>query len=246
MDLELGGQPVHVRHAGELGLTRAVPLFVHGPPGDGGDWEALLGRTGGIAPDLLGYGRSGKGGHLDLTSRGLAAFLATLLDSLEVSRVSVVAHGWGCAAAVALAAAHPGRVEALTLCSPGGAGRLVDLLTRRGVGELVMGASSRRLMRRWYRAGYGGAEAFPPEHVDAVWEEFDQGTQRAILRLLRERPPTVPEAAAGTDGPRLLVIEGELDPWRETGSGETYPTGHWPWLHPAAAERVVASLTGAA
>ena len=79
------------------------PLFLHGLPTSSDDWTPLLERAGGLAVDLPGFGRTGKGGHLDLTPAGQAAFLGRLLDHLEIPRVRILAHDWGAAGALHLA-----------------------------------------------------------------------------------------------------------------------------------------------
>ena len=57
-------------------------MYLHGVPTSSDDWTALLERTGGIAPDLLGFGRSGKGGHLDYSLGGLTAFCEAFLEAI--------------------------------------------------------------------------------------------------------------------------------------------------------------------
>ena len=65
-------------------------------------------RTGGLAPDLLGFGRSGKGGQNDYSLEGIARFVERFLDEVvELERVRLVVHDWG-AAALAFAQRHPG------------------------------------------------------------------------------------------------------------------------------------------
>ena len=55
----------------------------------------MLERTGGIALDLPGFGRSDKGGHLDYSVPGLAGATAELIDELELGAVALVGHDWG-------------------------------------------------------------------------------------------------------------------------------------------------------
>ena len=99
--IEVAGAPVFYRSAPAPG--DAPPLYLHGAPTSSDDWTALLERTGGIAPDLIGFGRSSKAGNLDYTLAGLAEFVARLLAELDVARVRVVAHDWGAAAALVFA-----------------------------------------------------------------------------------------------------------------------------------------------
>ena len=81
---------------------------MHGVPTSSDDWIPFLERTGGIAPDLIGFGRSGKGGNLDYTIAGLTDFLERLLEHLEIDRVKLVVHDWGAAVGLALAQRQPG------------------------------------------------------------------------------------------------------------------------------------------
>ena len=43
--------------------TGADVLYLHSVPTSSDDWRELLAVTGGIAPDLPGFGRSGKAGR---------------------------------------------------------------------------------------------------------------------------------------------------------------------------------------
>ncbi|WP_165960594.1 alpha/beta fold hydrolase [Actinocrispum wychmicini] len=95
-------------------------LAVHGLGGHGGRWkrlaeEFLLGYRV-VAPDLRGHGES-----TDLppwTLEQHAADLLSVLDSLAVSGLSVVGHGFGAAAAIHLARLAPQRVTKLVLLEP--------------------------------------------------------------------------------------------------------------------------------
>ena len=57
------------------------------------------------------------------------------------------------------------------------------------LGELLMGATTRRMLTRALRRGAVSEAAWPEQRLRAVWEQFDQGTQRAILRLHRDPAP---------------------------------------------------------
>ncbi len=205
-----------------------------------------------MAPDLIGFGRSGKGGHLDYTLAALATFLEHLLATLGIEEVAIVGHQWGAAAGLVFAQRQPDRVRRLAVCNAlpltGGFRwhRLARALRTPGVGELLMGSTPRWLLGRTLRGGCAEPEVFSARRVRSVWEQFDQGTQRAILRL--HRSADEPElAAAGSDLASLrmpaLVIWGERDPWLAAefaaAYGERLPgatvrrvpnAGHWPWL----------------
>jgi pimeloyl-ACP methyl ester carboxylesterase len=102
-------------------------------------------------------------------------------------------------------------------------------------------------------------DAWSEERVAAVWEQFDQGTQRATLRLQRSVDEHGLAAAGATlaelDRP-ALVIWGARDPWLGTAFADAYAArlpdaslelvadaGHWPWLdQPAVIDRVAEFL----
>lgn len=254
--------PVYYRTAGGPWTASASPaLYLHDAAMSSDDWTAFLELTGGVAPDLIGFGRSGKGGHLDYSPEGLTGFVAELLGELALERISLVGHGWGGAIGLLLALREPGLVERLVLIdavpllkgfSWHGAARL---WRRRLIGELVMGATSRRQLARHLRKGSVRRDAWAPAHLNAVWEQFDQGTQRALLRLHRAADEAR-LAELGTQLGRLtvptLVVWGERDPWFAPQFADAYGAalpdatvervpnaGHWPWLdQPQVIERV--------
>jgi pimeloyl-ACP methyl ester carboxylesterase len=117
---------------------------------------------------------------------------------------------------------------------------------RRGIGELAMGSTTRATTGR----------LLPPSIVDEVFEAFDEGTQRAILRLYR----SAPEAELARAGERLgdlhcpaLVLWGERDPYIDPSFAAAYAealggeaetvvvpeAGHWPWADAPEVVRIV-------
>lgn len=251
---ELDGQPVFWRSAGRAGPDgdgRAPVLYVHGVPTSSDDWVPFLERTGGLAPDLLGFGRSGKGGQNDYSLEGIARFVERFLDEVVgVERVRLVVHDWG-AAALAFAQRRPERVERLAILDavpllPGYRWHRVARLWRTPfVGEMAMGLTLRPTLRRALAPAFAGGHA-PDAFVDAAMRHFDQGTQRAILRLYRSAPEDR-LAASGRGLSSLsmpaLVGWGARDPYISSRFGEQYAAelpnarfvcledaGHWPWL----------------
>jgi pimeloyl-ACP methyl ester carboxylesterase len=245
--------------------ARSDDRWVLPPPYD----EGFLERTGGLAPDLPGFGRSGKPGYLKYTIEEYADFIERFLDLVEVERVRMLVHDWG-AVGLAFAQRHPERVERLVVTNavtflPGYRWHRTARLWRMpGVGELVMGASTRWVLRRSTREATASGEPLPEAFLDTVLDHFDQGTQRAILRLYRSSPSSVLEAA----GAHLrsltmpaLVVWGERDPYIPTRFAHAYAealgtggnaelllldAGHWWWYErPEAIERVVDFLTAA-
>ena len=241
--INLDESPVFYRNA----QASAVPvLYIHGIPTSSDDWVEFLARTGGIAPDLIGFGRSGKGGHLDYSLAGLTAFLERFLAELQIDAVKLVAHDWGAAVGVTLAHRHPQRVERLVLLNApplfdGFAWpRLVKWWRTPLVGEGLMGSTTRGMVARTLRHGSVQPEAWTEERIESLWHQFDQGTQRAILRLVRSTSGPLPPPAPA---PPALVIWGDRDPWYPPALADAYAThlraakldrlsdaGHWPWL----------------
>ncbi len=262
----IGTMPVFWREApGADGAP--PPLYVHGVPTNSDDWLAFLEHTGGLAPDLPGFGRTGKAGNLDYTIDGYADFIERYLDLVAAERVSLVVHDWG-SVGLAFAQRHPERVARLVVINaipflPGYRWHRAARLWRTPLlGELAMGATTRTLMRYSTREARPSREPMPDAWLDSVFDHFDQGTQRAILRLYRSAPSEV-LAAAGARLAKLtmpaLVVWGLADPYIPGRFGRDYAralpdaelleladAGHWPWLdRPDIIDRVADFLSGA-
>lgn len=109
----------HVRYGPE---GPADIVLLHGLGASHLIWEpagAQLGRDGdrALAPDLLGFGASRRiGTRFELADH--VAALLHLLDITETRGAVVAGHSFGCAVAVAFAAAHPACVTRLVLVAP--------------------------------------------------------------------------------------------------------------------------------
>ncbi|HET9642950.1 MAG TPA: acetoin dehydrogenase dihydrolipoyllysine-residue acetyltransferase subunit [Burkholderiaceae bacterium] len=126
--VDVGG--IRVRYA-RRGPERGLPvLLLHGFGGDIGNWlfniDALAQDAPVIALDLPGHGQSDV--ELpDASLSGLAGFVASFLDQLDVERVQVVGHSMGGAIAARLALDHPRRVTSLALVNSAGLGSEIDI-----------------------------------------------------------------------------------------------------------------------
>jgi pimeloyl-ACP methyl ester carboxylesterase len=267
---ELDGLPVFWRQApAPAGVSSAPALYLHGVPNNSDDWVSFLERTGGLAPDLPGFGRSGKPGSLSYTIGEYEGFIERFLKERELERVSLVVHDWG-AVGLAFAQRHPERIERLVIINavPFLAGyrwhRIARIWRTPLLGELAMGTGNRRVLRFISRETNATPGPMPEAWLQSVFDHFDQGTQRAILRLYRSSPPEV-LAAAGAQLGLLdcpaLVVWGMRDAYLPGHFGRDYASalkhaelvelpdaGHVPWLdRPDVVDRVVSFLnaTGA-
>ena len=248
----LGDQPLFWRSA--EGDEPPV-LYLHGVPTSSDDWIPFLRRTGGIAPDLFGFGRSSKRGDLDFTMPGYDRFVEVFLDHVEAERVRLVVHDWG-VVGLLWAQRQPERVDRLVVINavpllPGYRWHRVARAWRMPlVGEVAMGLGIRRVARK----------LIPAAVVEEAWPYFDQGTQRAILRLYRSSPEDA-LARAGLDLGRVtcpaLVVWGDREPYIPPDFAEAYAAalggetevehlsdaGHWAWHdRPDVIDRIVAFL----
>jgi pimeloyl-ACP methyl ester carboxylesterase len=260
---ELEGLPIFWRGGGAVVGSggAAVPLYLHGVPSNSDEWVPFLKRSGGLAPDLPGFGRSGKPGSLSYTIDEYDRFIERFLDFVGVERVRLVVHDWG-AVGLAFAQRRPERIERLVVINavpllPGYRWHRTARIWRTPVlGELAMGTTNRRVLQFLSRESNATAGPMPEEWLDSVLGHFDQGTQRAILRLYRSSPPAVLEAAgAQLRALRMpaLVVWGMRDPYIPERFGRAYASalggaevielpdaGHWPWLdRPDVIDRVV-------
>ena len=244
----------------------APVLYLHGVPTDGADFLPFLARTGGLAPDLPGFGRSGKASTFDFSIDGYTSFLESFVAHVGLERFSLVVHDWG-VLGLPLAQRRPERIERVGIIDrvpflPGYRWRRwARLWRRRFVGELTMGLLNRFVMRRVLREGSSAPRSTNDALAEHVWSHFDHGTQRAIIRLHRSSPPEVLEAAGAHLGEVVapaLVVWGERDPFVPNGFAAAYAdalggsarvelkqgAGHWPWLDRPEAVAEIASFLG--
>jgi pimeloyl-ACP methyl ester carboxylesterase len=247
---EVAGLEVSWRQAGDAPI-----LYLHGVPTASWEWEPFLARTGGVAPDLPGFGSSAKPGDFDYSIPGYGDFLEAFREHLGLDRLSLVMHDWG-AVGLVLAQGRPERIEriVLTACVPLLPGyrwhRVARAWRTPVIGELTMGFTTRLGFRR----------SLPREIADRAYDDFDHGTQRAILKLYRSAAPEV-LAHHGEQLGELrcpaLVLWPTRDPYIGADFGrrfadalggdvelEELDTGHWPWLErPEVIDRVGAFLS---
>lgn len=258
------GEPVFWRSAPWDGTPT---LYLHGVPTGSFDWIPFLERTGGLAPDLPGFGRSTKRGTREFTIDGQAEFVEWFLDERGLDEVNLVVHDWG-AVGLAWAQAQPERVRRLVVINsvpllPGYRWHRTARIWRTpGLGEMSMGLTFKWTFRILSRESNATPGPLPEPLLDQAMEGFDLGTQRAILQLYRTSPPARLAAAGSRLGDLkcpALVVWGDRDPYIEPRFGDLYgealggaaqvlhldDAGHWPWLdRPDLVETVAGFLAG--
>ena len=149
---ELDGQPLFWRTAPSPSGRDTPVLYVHGVPTSSDDWVPFLELTGGLAPDLPGFGRTGKRGDGDFTMAGYERFIGRFLEHAGIDRVRLLVHDWG-SVGLLWAMRNPERVERLVVMNavpflPGYRWhRAARVWRTRGVGELLMGAANRTTLK---------------------------------------------------------------------------------------------------
>lgn len=251
-DLEIDGIRIHLREVEGAGRPT---LLLHGNPTNSADWIPFLEVIDGpaIAPDLPGFGRSGRPapGSFDYSMGAYGRLLAELLGALAPDGYRLVVHDWGVLGLLA-ARTRPEAVRRLVVIDavPFSAAYrwhwVARCWRRRGLGEAFSRPRSRWVTDRLLRLARDGRRPMPPGFIDMVLEHWDEGTSRAILALYRSADPDVLAAA----GERLgeircpaLVVWGDSDPYISPADGRFYEralpgasfrevdrAGHWPWI----------------
>jgi pimeloyl-ACP methyl ester carboxylesterase/2-polyprenyl-6-methoxyphenol hydroxylase-like FAD-dependent oxidoreductase len=265
-ELVMGGVRTPLREAGPADAREAV-VFLHGNPGSGADWEALLAAVGrggrrAVAWDAPGFGRATGAADFPQTVADHAAFIGRALDALGIERAWLVGHDFGGPWGLAWAAENPERFAGAVLLgtgvTPGYRWHALARVWRTPVvGELFMATTTRLGFRTLLRRG--DPRGLPRAFVDRMYDDFDRDTRRAVLRLYRSVPDV---AAAGAelaaalrplDRP-ALVLWGRHDPYLPVALAarqrDAFPhaqirvldgSGHWPFVDDA--DAVAAAVT---
>jgi pimeloyl-ACP methyl ester carboxylesterase len=251
--IDVDGIRSPVLEAGPERVPEAA-VFVHGNPGSGEDWARLIERVGSfsraVAWDHPGFGRADKPKDFAYTVEGYAAHLERARNALGLERVHLVLHDVGGPWGLAWAAQHSAAFASAVLINTGVLlgyrwHYLARIWRRPGLGEVFMATATRRGFRLLLR--HGNPKGLPRAFVDRMYDDFDAGTKRAVLRLYRatdasgEAARTLSAALRPLDR-RALVVWGKHDPYiplEQAGrQRETFPdaeivilerSGHWPF-----------------
>ncbi len=194
---KVDGVPVHYQEAGD---SSAPPLLlIHGFASSNLVWSKVLlpladAKFRVIAPDLLGYGYSGKPRELDYTIASQAQMVIALCKQLGISRLCLVGSSYGGAVAATIALDHPEIVEKLVLVGAVTNNKPTRYMLMRLFGSPIIGdilsplvVGSRRLLRMRMKRVYDRhAWELDERRVQARHLPLaTRGTHRAIIRTVR-------------------------------------------------------------
>jgi pimeloyl-ACP methyl ester carboxylesterase len=225
--VRLADGDMHVVEDGKPGAPAL--LLIHGSAASLVCWDLVVPLLAGafrvIRVDLLGCGKSTTpAGGYDAPTQ--ARRVGAALDSLAVSRVTVIGHSSGCTVATALAEQRPGAVAGLALIDFGPSldaktpeHLLFRLLLTRFPGLLLWRLRTEARIRKAARVGFTRPVEIPDAFIEDALRMTHRafvGTVRAPLDYLRQR--SLPDRLAPLGLP-LLVIFGTEDPrWPASGA----------------------------
>jgi len=124
--VEVGGLRLRYAQRGDAG---PAVVLIHGYGGDCDNWlfnlDALAAAARVYALDLPGHGQSSKA-IADGSIEALALAVLGFMDAVGIDAAHLVGHSLGGAVALAVAAAAPARVRALSLIAPAGLGPSIN------------------------------------------------------------------------------------------------------------------------
>lgn len=242
-----------VREGGDDKSAEAV-VFVHGNPGFSADWEYLMEGVAPfcrcVAPDMPGFGQSARPEDFDYTVNGYARHLGGILTKLGVAKAHLVLHDFGGPWGLAWALNNSAALASLTLINIGVMKNyrwhyLARIWRAPVLGEIFMATTTRFGFDLLLK--HGNPRGLPKELVDGMYDHFDAGTKRAILKLYRATDDPGEMAEKYGDALRswkipVLVVWGGHDPYVPAryaeGQREFFlqaqveildDSGHWPF-----------------
>lgn len=194
---EVDGVRVHYQ---EVGDRNAPPMIlIHGFAASNLVWSKVFLELAGagfrvIAPDLPGYGYSGKPRHLDYTIASQSKMVLSFVRRLGIDRAILVGSSYGAAIAATIALDDPTLVEKLVLVGAVTNNKPTRYLLMRLFSSPIIGdilsplvVGSRRLLRLRMRRVYDRHSwALDERRVEARHLPLaTRGAHRAIIRTVR-------------------------------------------------------------
>jgi pimeloyl-ACP methyl ester carboxylesterase len=246
MSIVIQGVDLFVRDVG----TGPPVLFLHGNPDSADIWNDVIahleGRFRCIAIDLPGFGRSGAAPRFDCSFANLGRFTGEVVTALAISEpITVVAHDYGGAFAMAWAATEPTRVSRLLVINhPFFVADYPWHLWARIWRTPLLGELSTLVMDWWpvfYKALKTGSKKLSDAYIRQAYSLMTSATKKMILRLYRAADPEQfrlwePRMLQATAVIPTLVLWGEHDPYIPSWVAERFGTsnvirlpacGHW-------------------
>ncbi|MEK6282368.1 MAG: alpha/beta hydrolase [Acidobacteriota bacterium] len=195
--IEVDGVRVHYQEAGDA--EAPVVVLIHGFASSNLVWSKVLLELAEagfrvIAPDLLGYGYSGKPKEFDYTIVRQSEMVVGFMRRLEIERAILVGSSYGGAVAATIALDQPALVEKLILVGAVTNNRptrymLMRLFRSPIIGDILspLLAGSRLLLRRRMKRVYDRHSwEVDEKRVDARHIPLrTRGAHRAIIRTVR-------------------------------------------------------------
>jgi pimeloyl-ACP methyl ester carboxylesterase len=251
--VDVDGAASPLIEAGPADAREAV-VFVHGNPGSSSDWTALVEAAGdvgrAVAFDMPGFGKAEVPAGFGFDVASYAAFITGALEQLQIDRAHVVLHDFGGPFGLLWGVQHPQAWRSVVLINIGVMpGYTWHKMARRWrtpvLGELVQAWIPRWAWRRSMQSS--SPRGMPPEFVDKMYDDYDRGTRRTVLKLYRATPD--PGANAAELGAAIaalhkpaLVVWGAADPFIGVDYAERQreffevqdvailpDSGHWPF-----------------
>jgi pimeloyl-ACP methyl ester carboxylesterase len=253
-------------HIAESGAGPPI-LMLHGNPDSHHVWlecaRRLAPRYRCIAPDLPGFGESHAPRDFDCSLDNQAAYVAGILDVLELPSVHLCVHDIGGPYGLSFAAKHPERVRTLTIFNtsyfPDFKWHFWGRVWRTPVlGELSMVIAWRGLFVKGMRKSQ---PLLPVEYANHAWDAFDREARRMVLRWYRymtysrRLPGWDEKLLAATRTTPKQVIWGTKDPFIVGTTADRYEApvhrlddcGHWVMAErPDEAARLIEALVATA
>lgn len=195
--MEVDGVRLHYQEAGDP--EGPLMILIHGFAASNLVWSKVFLEFAAagyrvIAPDLPGYGYSGKPRHLDYTIASQAEMIVSFLKRLEIDRAVFLGSSYGAAVAATIALDHAGLVEKLIVVGAVNNNKPTRYLLMRLFGSPIIGdilspllVGSRRLLRlRMKRVYDRHSWVLDERRVDARHLPLrTRGAHRAIIRTVR-------------------------------------------------------------